>query len=105
VQGFNEAPDGQRHYCPRVENQATSGEGRLLLDVLLQPGVWSRAGLAGEVVGIDTLGALSRLPAAMRESETVRVILPIAEAGGLMGARKRGAENETQKPDDFDPYG
>lgn len=94
VQGFNETPDGARHYCPRVEFEPTSGEGRLLLDVLLQPGVWTRAGIAGTVCGVDTLGALARLPAAMRDGEAVRVILPIAEAGGIMGAAKRASEND-----------
>ncbi|MDJ0921043.1 MAG: hypothetical protein QNI84_07935 [Henriciella sp.] len=75
-----------RYWCPRAEHKPATVEGRILLDLALQPGTWRRGGMDGRIVGLDATEVLARAPDGLATRDGLRALIGAAEAGLIRGA-------------------
>lgn len=68
-------------------------EGRAVMDALDRPGVWKRAGMGGDVVGLDIVEAMSSLPRGC-DTELARSLFIAAEAPFLMAFADQQRRNK-----------
>ena len=68
--------DGER--CPEIEYAPRTPEGRAVAEAIDRIGVWKRAGMSGQVVGLDLAEALAGLPRGL-DRQLCRRLLVIAE--------------------------